>query len=393
MTTATTTSIETPSGKVTATLDLDMSNDVQLFRNGEAIGCGRWDMSYYRFAYGRLPRLSDDFEANRFLYKNLEYAIVLAVYGVNLHDTYALMTPSEIPYQLDPSEGSTPDDVPNKEVRFIAANPEWVTYYTEEVKGRPFCWDDDWRDAPATALEKAFTFSELAKIQHTSVLMSQYSEFARYMYPLVAKLFNSHWQYGCYSHASTADYNRIAAHLEKLRTLEFAEGFTCKLTYTTHHNPFGPALHTIAEKRVFLDAPFGLMVFFKGEHVLTIGFALSRHGVLVSQVQLREKKGNRFLYQLPGNYFDVALEALYRAFGNELWLVTGPSAVKAIKLSYVDGTVPAEDAMARVETLYTRSLAKFSRTEEVYRAQGGRDFVRLERIQEKAKVSSVPCAD
>lgn len=69
---------------------------------------------------------------------------------------------------------------------------------------------------------------------------------------------------------------------------------------------------------VFLDSELGFVFFHQDRHVFSIGFnAIVREGRLslrIEQVQLRQKKGNRFLYKMGGNYFQFVLERLVRHF-------------------------------------------------------------------------------
>lgn len=114
---------------------------------------------------------------------------------------------------------------------------------------------------------------------------------------------------------------------------------------------------------------------------MTIGFAPSAHGILVAQVQLRQKRGNRFLYKLPMPYFDFALDLLRRAFPDEpLYLVTGTSTVAAVRASYGKNRdrLSAETA-TRIERFYDQSLRDYMRTGETVRcgSDDGREFERL----------------
>lgn len=131
--------------------------------------------------------------------------------------------------------------------------------------------------------------------------------------------------------------------------------------------------------------------------MLTVGFAPARRGILVAQVQLRNKKGNRFLYKLDQHYLNLALDILARAFvGQDLWLIDGVSAVKAVKRSY--GTSPCSmtaDDEARIQALYDRPLAAYDcvplADDDPYRTEGskglrvqGREYVRLVRREAHA---------
>lgn len=116
------------------------------------------------------------------------------------------------------------------------------------------------------------------------------------------------------------------------------------------------------------------------KHVLTVGFSPGGVGTYVAQVQLRKKRGNRFLYKLGRHYLDACLDALYEAFGDELWLVRGGSAAEAVRRSYgkVECRMTPDDE-ARIRALYDMPLERFVRTGEEAVMQG-RTFARLARV-------------
>jgi len=99
----------------------------------------------------------------------------------------------------------------------------------------------------------------------------------------------------------------------------------------------------------------------------------------VTQVQLAKKKGNRWLYKLPCDYFDWCLDRLHRAFvGTPLWLVTGESMTHHIARSYEFAQMvpPSVEALLRVRRLYNRPLGQYTRTSEKYE-RNRRVFYRL----------------
>lgn len=102
----------------------------------------------------------------------------------------------------------------------------------------------------------------------------------------------------------------------------------------------------------------------------TVAFNPFANGeVGVVQIQLRQKKGNRFLYQLGAHYVDFALDILARAFGEDkLHIVDGKSAVAGVRASY--GQSPCaidEEAEARIAGIYDRPLERFTREEGLSR--------------------------
>ncbi len=223
----------------------------------------------------------------------------------------------------------------NPEARFRAAAPAFIT---EEFGCGParspkepadyFTWDTEYHRIPFEVLSLAFSFDEITRLWFGSFIEPYIADYFKEHHQMLFKVRNSHWRYGM-----TCNYNKMVEHVEGLGHLALdLPDFELRLAHTSSYNEFGPAVHN---RKIYLDGVFGLLVHYKGEHVLTVGFSLSLDGVLVSQVQLRKKKGNRFLYKLPKHYVDVALDCLASAFPETpVWLVEGSSAVKAIRASY-----------------------------------------------------------
>lgn len=290
--------------------------------------------------------------------------------------------PSEIGYRdlspVPPELGEKPHVlIDNPVARFKAGvDPAW---YQEEFtyQGRDYFnereWDDTWRQIPYARLAGIFTFEELTRMWVGSFIQSHVSEHMKEHEPFLWKISNVLWQQS-YVH----NYNRILDVLQGLRRLAFDQpGFEIRLTHTRHFNLVGHAEH-VAD--LWLDAPWGILLYYRGEHVLTVAFSTAREGVLITQVQLRKKKGNRFLYHLGAHYLDVAVDILTRAFPDQpMWLVDGASAVAAVRRAY--GKTPCgmtPDDEKRIQGLYDRPLAAYVRTPtaEEYVRQG-RKYMRI----------------
>lgn len=102
-------------------------------------------------------------------------------------------------------------------------------------------------------------------------------------------------------------------------------------------------------------------------------------GCFFTQVQLRKKTGNRWLFKLGAHPLDAIVAMLEAAFGT-VYLVTGVSAASVIRRSYADDSAPSEEDMARVVALYDRPLAHHVRAQDVLRESpsfGGRVFTKL----------------
>jgi len=291
--------------------------------------------------------------------------------------------PCDIPYTLSrvkrPHLKHPAETVSDPEGRFRAL-PAGAAYIHEQYgyddqPGDCFSWNGDWhnwRSLPHELLAQVFSFEELLRLWHDSVIMSKLSDWVDEQHPFLRKIAYAHWHYGF-----TSNWNLLVDHLNALKSLRCdLPDFEVRITHTRTINTAAWSEHI---RDLYLDASFGLLLYYKGEHVLTVGFAPSRHGVLVAQVQLRQKKGNRFLYKLPRHYLDIALGILRDAFGDCLWLVTGESTVAAIRRVY--GKEPCKltaDDETRISALYSRPLAEFERDSAVApHKHEGRVYVRL----------------
>lgn len=237
------------------------------------------------------------------------------------------------------------------------------------------------RYLPQNVFENVFTFEELIRYWHDSFITSTIERWVEEEHPLLWKIQNSLWRYGYLS--KDEGWEKFSEVLEGLKRISIdynaysCAEFEIRITHTKTSNTAAWSLHV---ENLYLDASFGLLVYYKGIHVLTVGFAPSAKGILVAQVQLRQKKGNRFLYKLHEHYMDFALEILYRAFGDCLWLVTGKSAVEAIKKSYgKEASNLKSETMERVATFYERPLVNFERDSQLDCQYDNRVFICLNR--------------
>lgn len=257
---------------------------------------------------------------------------------------------------------------PEARLRASPAGAAWIAEYYDS-----FCWDRHWRNVPVDVLQQVFTMEELLRLWNGSVIMSGVSDWVDEAHPFLRKIAYAHWHY-----SSGRDWNLLVEHLAAFRRLRVdIPGFELRLSWTRTINTAAWAEHLRDVRPLYLDASFGLLLYCQGKHVLTVGFAPCDYGIMVAQIQLREKKGNRWLYQLPGHYQDFALGILASAFHDPLWLVTGASATEAIRRSYgAQGSTMTPEDEARIVEFYDRPLANFTRTSETRRCEG-RGFVRL----------------
>src|SRR3546814_1923886 len=61
--------------------------------------------------------------------------------------------------------------------------------------------------------------------------------------------------------------------------------------------------------RTPLDGVFAYLVQYKGEHVMTLGFSLiNDRQILLQQVQLKNRTGNRWLFRFPENRLEFIID-------------------------------------------------------------------------------------
>lgn len=173
-----------------------------------------------------------------------------------------------------------------------------------------------------------FSFEDIAKIYFSSLIQMERSVFEmfekRAEYDLVRKLRNSMWRWGA-GGKNGRDWNTMVRAYHSIRQFDFGvHGFTTRLDYTAWFHPRG---YTKCS-RTYIDGVFGFLIYHNDVYVMTIGFSVaSGDRLLVTQVQLVNEKGNRFLYKLQcGNYVDHVLIQLALAFRNfKIFLIDGTS--------------------------------------------------------------------
>jgi hypothetical protein len=165
---------------------------------------------------------------------------------------------------------------------------------------------------PLEACQKWFTFDQLCKLRYNrSSTMERTVEKAfedEPEYAIVHKIQNSMWRWGC----GSGVWNEVVDAYNAIRSFTIpVEGFEVRLDFTTYYNERGRS----RESRTYLDGVFGFLVYYKGEHVMTLGFSImAGRRVLVQQVQLTKRKGNRFLFRLPENRVEFFLQCFAKAF-------------------------------------------------------------------------------
>ncbi len=266
-------------------------------------------------------------------------------------------------------------DVPDAEIRFAAVAADWIE---DHYGANYFTWQSHWHHAPRDLLAQAYTREELIRLWHGCIFASKLDDHLQEHDELIWKVRHSLWRYG-----GSRDYQRFVACYNGLARLSVdLPDFVVRITYTRSINTAAWAAHG-RENPIYLDASFGVLLYYRGKHVMTIGFALSEYGILVAQVQLREKRGNRFLYKLPMTYLDFALDLIQRAFPDDaLYLVTGTSTTAAIRSAYgKNADKLATETADRIEHFYDQALVGYTRTGQIVRcgSDDGRVYAHLSR--------------
>ena len=157
-----------------------------------------------------------------------------------------------------------------------------------------------------------------------------------------------------------------------------------RLDYSTYYNPNGYSQYT----RTYIDGPLAYMIYHKGKHVLTIGFVPTTFGLLITQVQLAQAKGNRWLFKLPCHYLDFAIQQMAEVFHDtRVYLAEGNSMVEWVKSQYGKDLPKYEENIdsKRIISFYNMELERFKRYPSSHNVTGakGIECTRLYDTQDK----------
>jgi hypothetical protein len=168
-------------------------------------------------------------------------------------------------------------------------------------------------DMPLVAF-RDFSFCELIRTRATCVLMMDksvermFSTSARHEF--ARKVESSIWRWG--SRSVDDDWETFADAHNRIPEFDLGiSGAQVRLDWTTGYNEIGFSKFA----RLFLDGVFAYIVYYKGEHVMTISFSIyAGKTLLVHSIQSPVKKGNRFLYKMGESRYEFVLAAFRRAF-------------------------------------------------------------------------------
>lgn len=205
----------------------------------------------------------------------------------------------------------------------------WKARMLEE-QGR-FSFFDEYHRLPLKAFA-TFSFDELCKLHYCPPATMDKSVRELFesdpRYEIVEKIKSSMWRWSYRGRV----WNEVVDFYDRLRKFSLGDNFRVRLDHTTYHNEFGYSKYG----RIYLDGVFGYLVYFKEEHILTIGFSvLAGKKILLQQVQSAQRRGNRSLFKLPRNRVEFVIERFMQNFdGYELFIVDGRSLVHKTLKSY-----------------------------------------------------------
>ncbi|MBI4118506.1 MAG: hypothetical protein HY455_03160 [Parcubacteria group bacterium] len=205
---------------------------------------------------------------------------------------------------------------------------------------RAFAFPDDCSRLPLEAFA-GLSFDELCKIYYSSIFMMDTSVDKFFetsaQHEVVRKIKSSMWRWGC----GTGTWNGVVDVYNGIRAFSLGlPDFEIRLDYTTYFNEFGRGKYS----RVYLDGVFAFLVYYKRRHVMTISFSImEKRQLLIQQVQLINRTGNRWLYRFPRNRLEFVIGLFKKYFsGFGLWVIDGKSLVKKTLADYRRGLRSAE---------------------------------------------------
>ena len=189
------------------------------------------------------------------------------------------------------------------------------------------------RRMPSKFMVKKFSFDQLCKIRYSQFIQMDRTVEALFederQYAIVHKIQNCMWRWGC----GSGVWNEVVDAYDGIRNFSIPiADFEVRLDFTTGYNERGRS----REARIYLDGVFGFLVYYKGEHVMTLGFSVTKgRRLLIQQVQLAQRKGNRFLFRLPPNRVEFFVERFVAAFPrHKVFIVDGTDICKQNLGSY-----------------------------------------------------------
>lgn len=259
------------------------------------------------------------------------------------------------------------DPVRLKEVsRWLPFEPFWSECSFDEITKIYF---SDFVQSKLSDLFDRGKYEATSRDEPEEREMPEYLEF-------VYKLKNSMWQYGYKS-----NWNTLVLAYYAIPEFDFGPGFEVRFDHSRYFNFWGRAFHVEKQIRemdmpweekqiywnnneLYLDGVFSYLIYYKGRHVLTIGFSLGDDRIYLSQIQVRNEKGNRWLYKIPGGHFNYTVKAMadhFANFGLDTYLVDSKSLANRIESLYADDQKIEPEAYERIVKFYAEPVDSYQR--------------------------------
>lgn len=295
---------------------------------------------------------------------------------------------------LDPIPDATKWKTVSEATAMLIDRIPWCAERAAEWGGQRGKGNEEWFTeifcrCPAEILIEALGLSEVVRLWQTSFIMSDFSDLVNCtdvpnILAFLDKVRLSYWHSTGHSggHENdpakmTAFYERQREILEGMRRFDFGVRGMIAYADMAYTMRWGPC---VVNRSHYIDAHLAFNICMGDEHILTIAFTPTQHGIAVCQVQVKAKHGNRWLFGIGEHILDYALERMRAAFPDEpLLLVSGASAMLFVSGNYEAAARPAKDVLYRVNDLYSRPLARFDRASAAIPMNfiGGREFFPL----------------
>jgi hypothetical protein len=207
--------------------------------------------------------------------------------------------------------------------------------YIEERWGPDADYMEVARSLPFRVLSK-LSLDEITKIRFSSYIMMDQTVEDEYRnnpkFAILNKIKSSMWRWG----VRRGLWNEIVDTYNAIRSFRIDHpDFEVRLDYTRGYNENGPSEHSYT----YLDGVFAYLIYYKGEHVMTLGFSvMGNYRLLIQQVQLTKRRGNRWLFKLPKNRMEFVVALFEEFFPRHTLYVADGAEVASVSLnSYRDG--------------------------------------------------------
>ena len=227
----------------------------------------------------------------------------------------------------------------------------WKRHLTEHYGDR-YSFIKNYNQLPTKAFQ-GFSFEDLCKLYFSSKYIMDNSVIElfekNFKYEVFRKIESSMWRWGMNKGA----WNEIVQVYNSIRNFHFVNDpdFEIRLDFSTHCNEFGYSKYT----RIFIDGVFAFLVYYKKEHAMTIGFSVvAEKKLLLQQIQLAKRTGNRFLYKLPTNRLEFVIDLFRKNFPEHMvYVVDGRCLVEKTIADYKRG-------LCRTREIYESCLQEIS---------------------------------